>query len=109
VSIRSGVVVFFKSGGRHPFDAVTGLPAGFGSAAVLLTLVGFVLGATLVGADYASRALTTLFTGSPVALGYWPPERPRAQRSPAAPRLPHWRCFASCSCPPRSPTAAAPL
>ena len=76
MSIRSGVVVFFKSGGRHPFDAVTGLPAGFGSAAVLLTLVGFVLGATLVGADYASRALTTLFT--------WEPRRSRVLAARAA-------------------------
>jgi hypothetical protein len=61
----AGVIVFFKTGGRHPFSAVTVLPAGFGSAAVLLTLAGFILGATLIGADYVSRALTTLFTWEP--------------------------------------------
>ena len=72
----TGVIVFFKSGGRHPFNAITGLPAGFGSAAVLLTLVGFVLGATLVGADYASRALTTLLT--------WEPRRYRVLAARAA-------------------------
>jgi hypothetical protein len=61
----AGVIVFFRSGGRHPFSAVTGLPAGFGSAAFLLAFAGFVLGATLIGADYASRALATLFTWEP--------------------------------------------
>lgn len=61
----TGVIVFFKTGGGHSFDAVTGLPAGIGSATVLLTAAGFVLGATLIGADYASRALTTLFSWEP--------------------------------------------
>jgi ABC-2 type transport system permease protein len=74
--VVTGVIVFFKSGGRHPFNAITGLPAGFGSAAALLTLVGFVLGATLIGADYASRALTTLFT--------WEPRRLRVLAARAA-------------------------
>jgi hypothetical protein len=64
----TGVTVFFESGGRHPFDTLTGLPADLGGAAILLTLAGFVLGATLFGADYASRALTTLLT--------WDPRRP---------------------------------
>jgi len=72
----TGVTVFAKTGGRHPFDARTGLPAGFGSAAVLLALAGFVLGATLLGADYSSRALTTLLT--------WEPRRPRVLAARAA-------------------------
>jgi hypothetical protein len=72
----TGVTVFFKSGGSHPFDALTGLPAGFGSAAVLLALAGFVLGATLFGADYSSRALATLLT--------WEPRRPRVLAARAA-------------------------
>ena len=72
----TGVTVFFQSGGRHPFDTLTGLPAGFGSAAILLTLAGFVLGATLFGADYASRALATLLT--------WEPRRPRVLAARAA-------------------------
>jgi ABC-2 type transport system permease protein len=72
----TGVTVFFKSGGTHPFDTVTGLPAGFGSAAILLTLAGFVLGATLLGADYSSRALATLLT--------WEPRRPLVLAARAA-------------------------
>jgi ABC-2 type transport system permease protein len=64
----TGITVFVKSGGRHPFDTVTALPASFDAAAILLTLAGFVLGATLFGADYSSRALTTLLT--------WEPRRP---------------------------------
>ena len=72
----TGVTVFVKSGGRHPFDTRTRLPAGLGSATILLTLAGFVLGATLFGADYASRALTTLLT--------WEPRRSRVLAARAA-------------------------
>jgi hypothetical protein len=72
----TGVTVFVKSGSRHPFNTLTGLPAALGSAAILLTLAGFVLGATLFGADYASRALTTLLT--------WEPRRPRVLAARAA-------------------------
>jgi hypothetical protein len=72
----TGVTVFVKSGGRHPFNTRTGLPAGLGSATILLALAGFVLGATLFGADYASRALTTLLT--------WEPRRRRVLAARAA-------------------------
>lgn len=72
----TGVTVFFKSGGRHPLNPLTALPAGLGSAAILLTLAGFVLGATLFGADYASRALATLLT--------WEPRRSRVLAARAA-------------------------
>ena len=104
----TGVTVFVKSGGRHPFNTLTGLPAALGSAAILLTLAGFVLGATLFGADYVSRALTTLLTWSLGGPGYSVPERPRVPHSQPAHRLSHWRYSASRSCPPRSLTAAAP-
>ena len=72
----TGVTVFVKSGGRHPFNTFTELPAALGSAAILLTLAGFVLGATLFGADYVSRALTTLLT--------WEPRRSRVLGARAA-------------------------
>ena len=72
----TGITVFVKSGGRHPFETLTALPAGFGSAAILLTFAGFVLGATLFGADYSSRALTTLLT--------WECRRPRVLAARAA-------------------------
>jgi len=61
----TGASVFFQSGGEHPFTTLTALPAALGDAAGLLALAGFVSGATFFGADYASRALTTLLTWEP--------------------------------------------
>ena len=72
----TGVTVFFQSRGAHPFITFTAVPAGLGDAAALLTLAGFVLGATSLGADYASRALTTLLT--------WEPRRDRVLAARAA-------------------------
>jgi hypothetical protein len=80
----TGLTVFVKSGGAHPFDTLTGLPAGLRGATILLTLAGFVLGATLLGADYASRALTTLLT--------WESRRPRVLAARAA------ACAAATAC-----------
>jgi len=72
----TGVSVYFQTGGGRPFTTLTALPAGLGDAAALLTLAGFVLGATSLGADYASRALTTLLT--------WEPRRARVLAARAA-------------------------
>jgi len=53
-------------------------------ATILLTLAGFVLGATLLGADYASRSLTMLLT--------WESRRPRVLGARAA------ACAAATAC-----------
>ena len=68
-SSRSGAIVFVRTGAHHPFDPHTGLRTALEAAAVPLALAGFVLGASLLGADYASRALTTLLTWEPRRLG----------------------------------------
>ncbi len=60
-----GVVVFVHSG-QHPFNPLTGLRGALVDATTPLALAGFVLGASLIGADYASRALTTLLTWEPL-------------------------------------------
>jgi ABC-2 type transport system permease protein len=70
-----GVIVFVHSGTKHPFNPVTGLRNGLGAATTPLVLAGFILGASLIGADYPSRALTTLLT--------WEPRRPRVLASRA--------------------------
>ena len=72
----TGVIVFLKSGGTHPFNPLTGLRAASGTAGAALAFAGFVLGASSFGADEASRALTTLLT--------WEPRRPRVLASRAA-------------------------
>lgn len=61
----AGVVVFVRSGGNHSFNPLTGVRTAMQDAAIPLALVGFVLGASLLGADYTSRALTTLCTWEP--------------------------------------------
>jgi hypothetical protein len=71
-----GVIVFLHSGARHPFNPLTGLRSGPGDAATPLALAGFILGASLLGADYTSRALTTLLM--------WEPRRPRILAARAA-------------------------
>ena len=50
---------------KHPFDPITGFRGAFIIAATPLALAGFCLGASLLGADYTSRALTTLLTWEP--------------------------------------------
>jgi ABC-2 type transport system permease protein len=69
-----GVVVFVHSG-KHPFNRLTALRGALVGASAPLALGGFILGASLVGADYASRALTTLLI--------WEPRRGRVLTSRA--------------------------
>jgi len=70
-----GVVVFFHTV-KHPFHTLTGLHGGLGAAATPLALGGFVLGASVLGADFGSRAFTTLLT--------WEPRRQRVLAARAA-------------------------
>jgi hypothetical protein len=69
------VVQFFHTS-NHPFHPLTGLRGGLGDAAAPLTLAGFILGASVLGADCTSRALTTLLT--------WEPRRQRVLAARAA-------------------------
>lgn len=59
-----GVIVFVRSA-KHPFNPPVGFRNGLGGAATPLALAGFILGASLFGADYTTRALTTLLTWEP--------------------------------------------
>jgi len=70
-----GVVVFFHTA-KHPFSTSTGLRGGLGDAATPLALGGFILGASALGADFTSRAFTTLLT--------WEPRRRRVLAARAA-------------------------
>jgi hypothetical protein len=64
VICAAGVIEFVHSA-KHPFDPITGFRGAFIIAATPLALAGFCLGASLLGADYTSRALTTLLTWEP--------------------------------------------
>jgi hypothetical protein len=70
-----GVIVFVRSA-KHPFNPPVGFRNGLGGAATPLALAGFILGASLFGADYTTRALTTLLT--------WEPRRSRVLAAQAA-------------------------
>jgi len=70
-----GVIVFVHSA-KHPFNPPTEFRNALGGAATPLALAGFVLGASLFGADYTSRALTTLLT--------WEPKRSRVLAAQSA-------------------------
>jgi ABC-2 type transport system permease protein len=70
-----GVVVFFHTA-KHPFSTLTGLRGGLGDAATPLALGGFILGASVLGADFTSRAFTTLLI--------WEPRRQRVLAARAA-------------------------
>jgi hypothetical protein len=63
-ALAAGVIEFVHSA-KHPFDPVTGFRGAITDAAAPLALAGFLLGASLLGADYTSRALTTLLTWEP--------------------------------------------
>lgn len=71
----SGILALSRSR-RHPIDLRTSLPAAFHHAAGPLALAAFILGASLLGADYTSRALTTTLI--------WEPRRHRLLASRAA-------------------------
>jgi ABC-2 type transport system permease protein len=74
-TLAVGVVVFQHTA-KHPFDMRTGLPNAVATFTSPLVLVGFAFGATMLGADYTSRAFTTLLT--------WEPRRARLLFSRAA-------------------------
>ncbi len=78
IIVASAVVVFVRTQGPHPFDPQSGVRTALLSAAAPLALTGFTVGAAALGADYSSRALTTLLT--------WEPRRLRvlASRATAA-------------------------
>lgn len=59
-----GVIVFVHTA-RNPFATRTDLRAAVAIAVVPLACVGYALGASALGADYTSRALTTLLTWEP--------------------------------------------
>jgi hypothetical protein len=71
----AGAVLFFHTA-KHPFHPLTGLRGGLGDAAAPLALAGFILGASMLGADYTSRAFTTVLT--------WEPRRHRVLAARAA-------------------------
>ena len=62
--LAAGVIEFVHTT-KHPFDPITGFRGAFIIAATPLALAGSCLGASLLGADYTSRALTTLLTWEP--------------------------------------------
>jgi ABC-2 type transport system permease protein len=70
-----GIIVFFHTG-KHPFDTRRGLPNALASATSPLVVVGFIFGASMLGADCTSRSFTTLLT--------WEPRRARLLFSRAA-------------------------
>jgi hypothetical protein len=70
-----GIVVFVHTG-KHPFDTRTGPPNALATATSPLVVVGFIFGASMLGADFTSRSFTTLLT--------WEPRRARLLFSRAA-------------------------
>lgn len=65
VVVSAAGVIEFVHSAKHPFNPITGFRGAFIIAATPLALAGFCLGASLLGADYTSRALTTLLTWEP--------------------------------------------
>jgi hypothetical protein len=76
VVIAAVGVIDFQHTAKHPFDVRTGLPNAFATFTGPLVLAAFIFGASLLGADYTSRSLTTLLT--------WEPRRARLLFSRAA-------------------------
>ncbi len=64
VIVAVGIVDFHHTA-KHPFDVRTGVPNAFATFSGPLILAAFVFGASLLGADYTSRSLTTLLTWEP--------------------------------------------
>jgi ABC-type transport system involved in multi-copper enzyme maturation permease subunit len=69
-------IVDFQHTAKHPFNVRTGIPNAFATFTGPMVLVAFIFGASLLGADYTSRSLTTLLT--------WEPRRARVLFSRAA-------------------------
>jgi hypothetical protein len=75
VIVAVGIVDFHHTT-KHPFDVRTGFQNAFATFSGPMVLVAFMFGASLLGADYTSRSLTTLLT--------WEPRRARVLFSRAA-------------------------
>jgi hypothetical protein len=60
-------VVDFQHTAKHPFNVRTGLPNAIATFTGPVVLVAFIVGASLLGANYTSRSLTTLLTWEPRA------------------------------------------
>jgi ABC-type transport system involved in multi-copper enzyme maturation permease subunit len=58
-------VIDFQHTAKHPFDMRTGFPNAFATFTGPLVIAAFIFGASLLGADYTSRSLTTLLTWEP--------------------------------------------
>lgn len=58
-------VIDFQHTAKHPFDVRTGVPNAFATFTGPVVLAAFIFGASLLGADYTSRSLTTLLTWEP--------------------------------------------
>jgi hypothetical protein len=69
-------IVDFQHTAKHPFNVRTGVPNALATFSGPLVLAAFVFGASMLGADYTSRSLTTLLT--------WEPRRARLLFSRAA-------------------------
>ncbi|MGO8876508.1 MAG: hypothetical protein ACLQNG_12190 [Acidimicrobiales bacterium] len=61
----AGVILFVHTGNHHLFATRSDLRAAVAAAVVPLAFAGYMLGASALGADYTSRALTTLLTWEP--------------------------------------------
>src|SRR6185437_9035529 len=62
VVIAAVGAVDFHHTTKHPFDLRTGLPNSIATFTGPVVLAAFIFGASLLGADYTSRSLTTLLT-----------------------------------------------
>jgi hypothetical protein len=60
-----GVIIFVHTGDHHPFATRSDLRAAVAAAVIPLAFACYSLGASVLGADYTSRALTTLLTWEP--------------------------------------------
>jgi hypothetical protein len=69
-------IIDFQHTAKHPFSMRTGLPNALATFSGPLVLAAFLFGASLLGADYLSRSLTTQLT--------WEPRRGRLLLSRAA-------------------------
>lgn len=65
VVIAAVGAVDFHHTTKHPFDLRTGLPNAIATFTGPVVLAAFIFGASLLGADYTSRSLTTLLTWEP--------------------------------------------